>query len=140
MATATQAGFRRELSSLDELLGFVDHFVARAGIDDRTGLCLALVVEELFTNLVRHNRGGGETVEVELTRDGDRVRVGLMDVDVDPFDPFTVRAVPVEADLRERRPGGLGLHLVRSMVDRLDVHYDAPSRCMRVEAIRVLGG
>lgn len=127
------------MASLDGVLGLVDDFVDRAGIDERTGLCLALVVEELFTNLLRHNRGGGDAVEVELTRDGDRVHLGLEDVDVDPFDPSTVPAAPVEAGIRDRRPGGLGLHLVRSMVDRLDVHYDRSNRRMRVEATRNLG-
>jgi len=127
------------MASLESVLGLVDDFVDCAGIDERTGLCLTLVVEELFTNLVRHNRGGGDAVEVELTRDGDQVRLGLVDFDVDPFDPSTVAAVPVDAGIRDRTPGGLGLHLVRSMVDRFEVHYDRPSRRMRVEASRALG-
>lgn len=139
MATVTRAGFRRQISSLGELLGFVDDFVDRALIDERSGLCLALVAEELFTNLVRHNRGGGDEIEVRLSRDGDRVSLDLSDSDVDPFDPSTVPEAPVDADIRDRRPGGLGLHLVRSMVDRLDVHYDESCRRLRVEATRTLG-
>ena len=139
MATATKAGFRREISSLGELLGFVDEFVDRASVDERSGLSLQLVVEELFTNLVRHNRGGGDEIEVRLTRDGDCIRLDLVDFDVDPFDPATVPEAPVTAGIHERQPGGLGLHLVRSMVDHLDVHYDESSRRMRIEATRTLG-
>jgi serine/threonine-protein kinase RsbW len=127
------------MSSLGEVLRFVDEFVDRAGLDERVGLRLTLAVEELFTNLVRHNRGGGDQIEVHLNREGDQIQLGLVDVDVEPFDPTTVAAVPVSLGIHERRPGGLGVHLVRSLFDSLDYQYDEERRRMRILVTTTVG-
>ena len=41
-----------------------------------------------------------------------------------PFDVTQPRNVDIEAPLEERRPGGLGLHLIQTMVDKLEYEYD----------------
>jgi len=83
-----------------------------------------VALDELLSNIVAYGfvgreRGGGEiTVAVELQ--ADRVSVTLTD-DGRPFDPFTAAsaapdpALPVE----ERPVGGLGIQLVRRMMDEV---------------------
>lgn len=132
MVTAMRTEFRREIGALDEIFRFTGDFAARSELGERAAFTLDLVVEELFTNILRHNSGRGETVGLALERDGDTVRIELVDHDAEPFDPAGVPAPPVAAGIGERRPGGLGLHLVRSMVDELDYDYEPGSRRMRV--------
>ena len=43
--------------------------------------------------------------------------------DVEAFDVTQSRDVDIKATLKERRPGGLGLHLVQQMVDTLEYDY-----------------
>lgn len=131
-------GFRREIDALDEIFRFVAEFVDAAEIDERTAFTLELVVEELFTNIVRHNEGGGDTVDLNVDLDDGRLRVDLVDHDAEPFDPASVPPPPVTAGIGERRPGGLGLHLVRSMVDGLDYDYEPETRRMRVSVTKRL--
>ena len=47
-------------------------------------------------------------------------------------------AVPVEAGIEARKPGGLGVHLVRTMVDDLDYEYEIEDRRMRITVRKVL--
>jgi anti-sigma regulatory factor (Ser/Thr protein kinase) len=130
--------FCREIAALDEIFRFVAEFVGAAEIDERTAFILDLVVEELFTNIVRHNDRGGDTVDLNVDLDDGAVHVELVDHDAEPFDPASVPPPPVTAGIGERRPGGLGLHLVRSMVDGLDYDYEPETRRMRVSVTKRL--
>jgi serine/threonine-protein kinase RsbW len=82
-----------------------------------------VVLHELLTNTIvygfagRGEGGGGEaTVEVELL--ADRVSVTLTD-DGRPFNPLEVAAPDASLPLEERRIGGLGIHLVRGLMDEV---------------------
>lgn len=107
-------------------------------IGDAPAFALKLAAEELFTNFVRHNRGGGEHIELELVRAGSEVVLTMTDVDVEPFDVDDVPAADVTLPARERTSGGLGLHLVRSYMDDLQFLYS--DRTLRVTARKRLEG
>ena len=136
--TGARRDFPREIESLDEIFAFLQAFAEEHEFDTRTVFCINLVVEELFTNMVRHNLGGGDTVTLGLDHDDEQVFLELIDLDVEPFDESTVDAVPVEAGIEARRPGGLGVHLVRTMVDDLEYDYQIEDRRMRISVRKVL--
>ena len=60
------------------------------------------------------------------------VEVTLTDYDVDPFDVAQAPAVDVDLPIGQRRPGGLGLHLLRRMLDRIDYNYSRDGRVSRI--------
>jgi serine/threonine-protein kinase RsbW len=130
--------FDRELSVLDDIFVFIDDFIGANSLSDDVAFSVRLAVEELFTNLVRHNSGGGDTINVELTRDGALLVIELTDFDVEPFDITKTSPVDVREALMDRRIGGLGVHLVRSVVDKLTYEYS--DRTLRVTAIKKVEG
>lgn len=138
MVASAQREFRRRIDALDGIFQFLDEFALIAGLDDRSKSRLGLVVEELFTNMVRHSKGAGHDVGIRLERRDQRLHLELTDDDVEPFDPDTVPVPDVSAGLESRRPGGLGLHLVRAMVDELDYRYEPETRRMRVSVTSTL--
>jgi anti-sigma regulatory factor (Ser/Thr protein kinase) len=79
-----------------------------------------IVLDELLHNTIVYGfagrKGGEVTVEVELL--ADRVSVTLSD-DGRPFDPFGRAAPDTTLSVDERRIGGLGIHLVRQMMDEV---------------------
>ena len=121
-ATTTRE-FDKSFSSLAGIFSFLDEVLPDTSLDDRGRFVLHLAVEELFTNMVKYDVGSSRRVEVRITVEKDRVRVDLVDPDTDPFDPTQLPPVDTAAPIGEREPGGLGLHLVRTMADRLDYHY-----------------
>lgn len=138
MVATTNALFARDIASLDDIFGFVDEFIDEHEVDAGGAYCLRLVVEELFTNLVKYNRDGGESIGIRLSQDHDGFRLELTDRGVEPFDPDSIAPAPVTSGLAERRPGGLGLHLVRSLVDSLNYVYDPAQRSLKIEVIKRL--
>jgi anti-sigma regulatory factor (Ser/Thr protein kinase) len=128
--------FKREIAALDDVFRSIDEFLAGQPVDEKTVLVTKLVVEELFTNLVRHDIGGLDRVGVSLTREGGRLIIRLKDFDVDPFDLSEAEPVDIHLPLAQRKVGGLGLHLVRNLVDELS--YDYENRVLSVTAIKNL--
>jgi anti-sigma regulatory factor (Ser/Thr protein kinase) len=135
MGVATR-GFAKSFESLGEVFRFLDSSLAGTDVDDRTRMVLHLAVEELFTNMVKYNSGQSGEIDIEIRIDDDRVWVALIDRDTDPFDLSDVDPVDVDQPIERRRRGGLGLHLVRSMVDTLDYQYR--DREMRVSVSTLL--
>ena len=86
-------------------------------------MAVQFAVEELFTNQVKYAVGGRDPMLLELTRDDHAVRVSLTDFDVEPFDIRQAPDAAVDAPIEERRPGGLGIHLVKRMVDGITYEY-----------------
>jgi anti-sigma regulatory factor (Ser/Thr protein kinase) len=136
---ATVSGeFRREIDALGEIFAFLETFADGQEVDEKAAFCINLVVEELFTNMVRHNEGGGDQITISIERRDNRVHLELVDTDVEPFDPATAEVPPVDAGIGERRPGGLGIYLVRSMVDNLNYAYETEGRRMRITVTKTL--
>ena len=80
---------------------------------------VVLGLEEVATNVVRYGGGGtgGSEIEIEVISGADEVRVQVRDRGK-PFDPF--REVPepdLDVGIQDRKIGGLGVHLVKMLMD-----------------------
>ena len=115
--------FPRAIGSLPALVAFVREFFAARGIDADQAFDVDLVLEELFTNMVRHARGGTSEIEVGLDDDGARLTLRLRDEEVEPWDPDQAPAAEVDRPVEERRPGGLGVHFIRQLTRSFDYDY-----------------
>jgi anti-sigma regulatory factor (Ser/Thr protein kinase) len=136
--TAVSGGFRREIEAIGEIFALLETFADDQEIDEKTAFCIHLVVEELFTNMVRHNEGGGDRITVSVERRDNRIHLELVDLDVEPFDPSTAEIPAVDAGIQDRRPGGLGIYLVKKMVDDLEYTYEPEGRTMRISVTKTL--
>jgi anti-sigma regulatory factor (Ser/Thr protein kinase) len=133
---ARERAFAKEIASLDAIFSFLDEFYVEQAIPRREALALSLVVEELFTNLVKYNTASRNPIGLRLGREGGTVAFELTDRDVDRFDPALVPDLDPDAPMSERRSGGLGLHLVRAIVDRIT--FDYTDRVMRIAVVKEL--
>lgn len=111
---------RRDVNELGKLFDMIgDFFDAQPmDIDRETRNTVELAAEEIFTNCVRHNVGGKGDIEVHLRLEGNELAMSITDFGVPPFDP----ADSPPPDLN--KPGGLGVHLVKTMMDRVEYEYD----------------
>jgi anti-sigma regulatory factor (Ser/Thr protein kinase) len=131
-----QKRFRREVGSLDAIHQFVADFMTANAITEVNAFDVELIIEELFTNMIKYRCEGVHDVAVELERRQAELVIRLADFDVEPFDP--TQAPPVDTTLppERREIGGLGLHLVRSLSD--SVAYEYEDRTSRITVIKRL--
>lgn len=115
--------FRREVDELSIIVPFLQDAVDQLGLDAGASFALNMVVEELFTNMVKYNGNGADNIMVSVERDGDWMRVNLVDYDSEPFDYTESAEVDTSAPLHARKPGGLGIHLVKRFMDEVMYEY-----------------
>lgn len=115
--------FPRTTAALETIFAFVAEFLAAEGIERERAFDFDLIVEELFTNMVKYSREGQDDIEIALTREADGLRMTLRDFNVERFDVTGTPDVDVTRPISERKAGGLGLHLVRRMADRFEYDY-----------------
>lgn len=114
--------FPRHLDSLAGLYEFSEAVMADHALPDGVRFPVHLAMEELFVNMVHYNPTVTTDIEVTVTVN-DAVRVSLVDNGGAEFDVTARRDVDTESPLEERKPGGLGVHLVQNLVDTLEYEY-----------------
>ncbi|WP_428030398.1 ATP-binding protein [Ancylobacter sp.] len=107
-----------DLARLDDLSARIEAFVEEAGIAPTPAYRLQLAVDEFFNNAVDYGYPDGRAGEiaVQVRRLGKRLELIFAD-DGDPFDPLAAPAPDLDGSVEERRIGGLGVYLVRTLCD-----------------------
>jgi anti-sigma regulatory factor (Ser/Thr protein kinase) len=108
------------LSDLARIRAFVLDGAERLGADSLAADDLVIAIDEAATNVIRYGyRDRAGPITVELERDGSALAMRLVD-EAPVFDPTTQWPEPnLELDIGERPFGGMGIHLMRTSVDRL---------------------
>jgi len=80
-----------------------------------------LAMEEIINNIIKYAYDDKDEHEIKvgLKKEEDVLSVEILD-DGRPFDPLKVEEPDTERPLREREPGGLGIHFVRNMMDSME--------------------
>ena len=105
------------------LTGDVADFLRGAGVDARAVHHVALVIEEILTNVATHGGSPEAQATVAIEVQPDRISGEIGDCGK-PFDPRSGPYPDIMAPIEERRIGGLGLHLVRKLTSVLDYRRD----------------
>ena len=102
---------------------FVSNVGSQAGLGDDDVAKLELAVDEACANVIEHAHGhdANKEVTVRATFDTATLRIEVVD-EGEGFDPTSVPATPVEQMVHDRRTGGLGLRVMKSLMD--EVSYE----------------
>ena len=108
------------LDELERLAAAVEDLGQRSNWPPDLIFQVNLVLEEIGINIMNHGHDGGlHEIEVRLTSEPRSLTIEIID-DGKPFDPLKDTPPPnVTAPLAERPVGGLGVYLVRALMDEL---------------------
>jgi serine/threonine-protein kinase RsbW len=112
---------RAEVPEVERLNRLIRQFGELHEIPSRTLYALNLAVDELVSNVILYAFDNPIEQEVVIKIDAAQKEVTAVITDSGrAFDPFSVPPPDLDAPLEEREIGGLGVHLVRSLMDRLE--------------------
>ncbi|NCF38258.1 MAG: hypothetical protein GWP56_18100 [Gammaproteobacteria bacterium] len=119
-----QRSFPRHLDALTPLYEFAEEMMEAHDIAEGIRFPVHLAMEELFVNMVKYNPDISTDIEVDVSLQvNQEVRVSLVDDGGVEFDVTAARPIDIDAPLEDRIPGGLGIHLIQSLVDTLEYEY-----------------
>ena len=108
---------RNDFSELQWLSDAVREFLGPRGVSQRILFTVDLVLEEVVTNILKYAYLDAEShqiaIHVELTPEQ---VILVVEDDGRPFDPARAPVPELTQRLEERTVGGVGIHLVRRMV------------------------
>jgi len=107
------------IGNLDEVLVFVEDCADRFGLNSTRKFQMLVAVEEAFVNVCHYAYPGDEgKVELACGGDGDDFVVEITDNGV-PFNVMTLPDPDTTSDVMERKIGGLGIYLIRKLMDNV---------------------
>jgi serine/threonine-protein kinase RsbW len=122
MSPAYQKAITRAEADLIALLPEVEDFLKRRSASVRATSRVLIILEEMILNLIKHATvSATPDINVRLEVAPDRIRIEITD-DSAPFDPRSAPEFDKTKPLEERRPGGMGIQIVRSLVN--EAHYE----------------
>lgn len=99
--------------------------IRNAGLDEDTAFHIEIAVDEACTNIIHHAYGGEGAGDIELSCciENDQVIVMLHDHGK-PFNPDAVPPPKMGETVEEVAIGGLGLYLMRKLMDEVRFEFD----------------
>jgi serine/threonine-protein kinase RsbW len=119
------ASFSAELTNLDAIRNFVSQAAKELEIPEADAGDMIQAVDEAATNIIVHGYRGEEgIIDLEAAHIDNRFRVKIGDR-APQFNPLLMSPPNLTLGLDQRRPGGLGIYMIRQLVDQ--VEYRTPA-------------
>ena len=130
----TQAAHRtkRILSRTDHLLevrDFVGEAARAFGFSEEDTANIVLAVDEACTNIIKHayQYAADKEIEVTIYQEKGSFEVRIFDSGR-PFDPSKIRQPDLKKHLGHRKRGGLGVYLMKKLMDRVEYNFHRGKR------------
>lgn len=110
-----------DVQEVPKLAAFVDEVCEWMGFDPMLTMQLNLAIEEAVVNVMDYAYPPGTKgeVDIEVKADADKLMFTISDNGV-AFDPTAKAEVDTTLSAEERQIGGLGIHLVRHIMDHVE--------------------
>ena len=115
---------KNDVHEVSKLSTFQKSFYEKMKLEKSLASQLRLAVEEAVVNVIEHAYPFGTegSVEVTMMSDGHRLKVVIDDTGT-PFDPTIEKKVDITLSAEERQVGGLGILLVRELMDTINYEH-----------------
>ncbi len=127
-----------EVSGIPRLIDWVEGCCGQEGVAADVTFKMTLAIEEAVMNVIGHafaGRAPPHEMRLRLDITAESVIAELID-NGDAFDPTAAPEPDLSLPLDERRIGGLGIHLMRHMMDQLHYSRSDGNNYLRLEKTR----
>jgi serine/threonine-protein kinase RsbW len=125
--------FELKIPSRTDCLQLIRNFVAtvadKAGLEPELVDQVELAVDEACSNVMLHAHGRDSTKQISVVVElgSEQLVIGILD-EGKPFDPTSVPSPDLDAHLARHQSGGLGIYLIRRLMDEVEYRRDAAGR------------
>jgi anti-sigma regulatory factor (Ser/Thr protein kinase) len=112
---------RNNLSETKRISGLLKNFPGSQGLTKKTLFEITLCIDEHVTNIISHGYHDSDEhwIKITLSREEKKYIVCIEDDGI-PYNPIETAAPALEIPLEERKIGGLGVYLVKHLMDKME--------------------
>ncbi len=111
-----------DVAEIPRLLEWIEQTLAAEGLAGAVAFKVTLALEEAVMNVINHafvDMPPPHLIQVRLELGATALGAEVVD-NGRPFDPSAAAEPDLSLPLETRDPGGLGIHLIRTMMDRVE--------------------
>ena len=124
--------FKAKKEELEKVLSFVNG-ASEDYLNPKFIPKIDLAVEEIFINIVKYAYNGGDgDVDIEVKATDNKVVISFEDTGV-AFNPLEIEEADVTLPIEEREIGGLGIYMVRKIMDNVEYMYKENRNVLVIE-------
>ena len=114
-----------DVESVPRLASFIEEVAERQGADMSVIMSINLALEEAVVNVMNYAYPEGTRGEIDITASfSDNTLIFTISDAGAPFDPTKVSDPDTSLSAEDRPIGGLGIHLVRQIMDEVAYRYE----------------
>jgi serine/threonine-protein kinase RsbW len=120
--------YKLNIPSITENLQMIREFVlkiaAKTGFNEETQEQIALAVDEACTNVIKHahHHDARRLMDIQIQTDVNKMKIIITDKGRG-FDITKLKDPDVEKFIKESRHGGLGIYLIKTLMDEVDYEF-----------------
>lgn len=113
-----------DIHEMEKLEPFLNSFFEKKNLDMSCLPKMDLALEEAVANVIMYAYPEGErgTVEITIETKEEQIQIDISDAGT-PFNPLQRPEVKLSNSIEERPIGGLGIHLIKEIMDKVEYQY-----------------
>ena len=114
---------KNKFSEIERIATVVSEFGQRNDLSDEVIYDIRLVLEEIVSNIIKYGYKDNDEhqIDIHINLEGNILTLEIRD-DGNPFDPLEVKNDEVEKPWDERETGGMGIYIVKNLMDKTEYH------------------
>ena len=121
------------LDRLESVLNFAGSLMTRAGMDKKQQSNIMIAVEEIFVNIATYAYPSGEgEVMFKMAFPPGKVALEFADSGI-PYNPLVKEDPDTSLSVEDREAGGLGIYMVKNMMDSMEYRYEENKNILVLE-------
>ena len=136
MKTSFGLSVRARLDNLSKISDFICDSMKSFGLDEHEMFRLQMAVDEACTNIISYgNLDKSSKIDVICRNEGEKIFVVVIDEGI-PFNPLEVSPPDLKAPLKDRQAGGLGVHFIKTLMDKVKYERKGEKNVLEMVLIR----
>lgn len=123
--------------NLDTVIGFINDELEKYNCSEKTKMKINIAAEEIFVNISNYaydEKTGKAEIDIYFTNDPDTVHITFSD-NGKKYDPLSHNDPDITLSAEERSIGGLGIYIVKKIMDNVEYEYKDGKNILRISKI-----
>ena len=118
------------VASMEQVISYVENILADNQVPIKVMTQINTVVDEIYSNIEKYS--GADTASVSCSVEEGCISLCFTD-NGSPYDPTNTPSPDVSLCAEERKIGGLGIHIVKKMMDSVKYEYKEGYNCLTLK-------